>query len=54
MAGSGSVLALKRSMRSQPADGFGLVKVEMFVMCLGRGFDRLGLNGYLYFNGPDQ
>ena len=25
--------------------GFGLVKFERFVMCLGRGFDKLSLNG---------
>ena len=34
--------------------GFGLVKFELFVMRLGRGFDRLSLNGWLSFNGPDQ
>ena len=26
--------------------GFGLVKFELFVMCPGRGFDKLSLNGY--------
>ena len=30
------------------------MKFELFVRCLGRGFDRLSLNGYLYFNGSDQ
>ena len=30
------------------------MKFELFVMCLSKGFDRLSLNGYLYFNGPDQ
>ena len=41
-------------LRNEPLYKCGPIKFEPLALSLSKGFDRLSLNRYLDFNGPDQ